>query len=65
MEILLNGEKKVVTNETVQSLVKELNVNEGLIVIEINGEIVGREKWPTEIIKDGMNIEIVHFVGGG
>ncbi|OZM57673.1 thiamine biosynthesis protein ThiS [Lottiidibacillus patelloidae] len=65
MNVTINGEKKVVTALTISELLEELQLNPGLIVIEIDGEIIDRSNWNEELIKEDINIEIVHFVGGG
>lgn len=34
-------------------------------VIELNGEILTRDRWEATILKGGDEVEIVRFVGGG
>jgi sulfur carrier protein len=65
MNLVINGEKRKVTAKTVSQLVKELALNPGLIVIELDKEIVGRDEWEHKQLQEEMTIEIVHFVGGG
>lgn len=36
-----------------------------LVAIEYNGNIVKKSDWEKFILKDGINLEIVEFVGGG
>ncbi|NLY09634.1 MAG: sulfur carrier protein ThiS [Tissierellia bacterium] len=35
------------------------------IAVELNGNIVRRSQWDSEICNDGDSIEVVRFVGGG
>jgi sulfur carrier protein len=35
------------------------------LAVELNREIVPRDRWPQTHLKDGDRLEIVHFVGGG
>jgi len=35
------------------------------VAIELNREIVSRDRWPQTLLHDGDRLEIVHFVGGG
>jgi sulfur carrier protein len=47
----------------------ELITGKGLIpervVIEVNLEIIPRERWPSISVREDDQIEIVSFVGGG
>lgn len=66
MKIKVNGNyTEVKTGITILELLEELNINPKKVVVEINLDIVPRESYGSKIIKDGDNIEIVHFVGGG
>lgn len=44
---------------------KEKKLNQNSIVIEYNRKVLKKEEWKNTFIKDGDEIEIVHFVGGG
>ena len=35
------------------------------VAVELNREIVPRDRWSQTHLKDGDRLEIVHFVGGG
>ena len=35
------------------------------VAVELNREIVPRDRWSETLLKDGDRLEIVHFVGGG
>jgi thiamine biosynthesis protein ThiS len=35
------------------------------VAIELNREIVPRDRWAQTRLNDGDELEIVHFVGGG
>jgi sulfur carrier protein len=35
------------------------------VAVELNLDIVPRDRWATTALKDGDRLEIVHFVGGG
>jgi thiamine biosynthesis protein ThiS len=35
------------------------------VAVELNRDIVPRERWPETQLKDGDRLEVVHFVGGG
>ena len=35
------------------------------VAVELNRDIVPRDKWNTTELNEGDRLEIVHFVGGG
>jgi thiamine biosynthesis protein ThiS len=35
------------------------------VAVELNREIVPRDRWSQTMLKDGDRLEIVQFVGGG
>ncbi len=51
--------------KTISDFLKESNYNPGRIVIELNGEIVSKDKYNTINLKDTDVIEVLTFVGGG
>ena len=64
--IQLNGEKKRFEGAlTLSTLLSKLNVPKEKVVIELNVEIVPRDSFDHVTLKDGDEVEIVHFVGGG
>ncbi|MGB9196716.1 MAG: sulfur carrier protein ThiS [Terriglobales bacterium] len=65
MTLIINGESRTSTAETLAALVAELAMKPERVAIELNREIVSRDRWPQTTLKDGDQLEIVHFVGGG
>src|SRR3989338_2066360 len=66
LTIQLNGEKKRFENTlTLSGLLSKLNVPKEKVVIELNAEIVPKGRLDQVTLKDGDEVEIVHFVGGG
>ncbi len=66
MEIILNGEKRKLTEGlTVLDLVQQLGFSAERLAVELNLQIIKREQWATSNLKQGDRIEIVQFVGGG
>ena len=66
MQIVLNGDI-VETADccTVEKLLQQLGVNRERVAVELNADIVPKACYEKQILSDGDNIEIVHFVGGG
>ena len=66
IEILLNGEKTVVTDvRTVEDLIRHLDLKRDQVVVEVNRSILKRDTWGEHPLEAGDTVEIVHFVGGG
>ncbi|MFC1668790.1 sulfur carrier protein ThiS [Spirochaetota bacterium] len=65
MNIRLNGEDVDFNGSNVHDVIIFYKLKPESVVVEKNGEIVHREKYAEENIKDGDVIEIVRFVGGG
>lgn len=65
MNLMINGENQVSAAETLGALVAGLGMKPDRVAIELNREIVPREKWSETALHDGDRLEIVHFVGGG
>jgi thiamine biosynthesis protein ThiS len=65
MNLTINGENRSVSAESLTSLVEELGMKPDRVAIELNREIVPRDRWPQTALTDGDEVEIVHFVGGG
>ena len=65
MRIQVNGELRQVAAATILGLVEELGLDIRKVAVERNLEIVPRSTFPSVIVEDGDDYEIVHFVGGG
>lgn len=64
--IMLNGERRVFARgATILSVVDSLALPPGRVAVERNREIAPRSGWETQLLDDGDQLEIVHFVGGG
>jgi thiamine biosynthesis protein ThiS len=66
MRLKINGdEKEVAAVSTLADLVASLAMKADRVAVELNREIVPRSNWEATALKDGDELEIVHFVGGG
>lgn len=70
MNLHINGEPRSFADHasapfTLAALVESLNTKSDRVAVELNREIVPRDRWPHTPLKDGDHLEIVHFVGGG
>lgn len=65
MRVKVNGEFIDVQATTVAELLSELGIRADRVAVEVNLEIVKRERFDSYQIREGDSIEIVNFVGGG
>ena len=65
MTLTINGDSRTTAAQTLSDLVAELGMKPDRVAIELNRDIVSRERWAETRLKDGDQLEIVHFVGGG
>ncbi|MBO7611290.1 MAG: sulfur carrier protein ThiS [Elusimicrobia bacterium] len=62
----VNGKEVVIkSTQTIYEYLKNNNYNLERIVIELNGEIVSKDKYNTINLKDTDVMEVLTFVGGG
>jgi len=66
MTLTINGEAREFTLVlTLSDLVAQLGMKPDRLAVELNRELVRRDRWATTQLADGDKLEIVHFVGGG
>ena len=66
MKIIVNGDSTEVPNgATVVGLLDRLKLKPELVVVELNLTILKRDELANAALKEGDQVEIVHFVGGG
>lgn len=66
MRVTLNGEpRELPEGLTVADLLADLGLGGRRIAVEINREVLPRERYPERPLRDGDTVEIVHFLGGG
>jgi thiamine biosynthesis protein ThiS len=66
MNLVINGENRTLPEPlSVSGLVEHLGMKADRVAVELNLDIVPRERWQGTQLADGDRLEIVHFVGGG
>lgn len=66
MEITLNGKTQSVrTESSLLSLLEELGILSKAMAIAVNMQIVKKDQWAEYKLKEGDEVEILDFVGGG
>ena len=65
-KIQLNGTSYEINDGTnLNELLNKLKIKKNKVAIEVNGEIVERNKYTNLILNKHDKVEIVHFIGGG
>jgi thiamine biosynthesis protein ThiS len=71
MNLYINGEQRPFPDPappatfSLAALLESLSMKSDRVAVELNHDIVPRDRWPQTQLKDGDHLEIVHFVGGG
>ncbi len=66
MEIIVNGDKvHCEENITLEQLIDNLGYKKKQIAVEVNGQIVVKDKYESCVLGPADCLEIVTFVGGG
>ncbi len=66
IKVFVNDEEKALSEGiSIESLLKEMNLNGKTMVVVVNDEIVEHTEYATAILHDGDRVELVRIVGGG
>ena len=66
LNLTVNGEPRQIPGPaTVAALLAHLELDPRTVVVELNREIVRRARVAEVDLRDGDQVELVHFVGGG
>ena len=65
-KIQLNGDSYEINDgSNLDQLLNKLKIKKNKVAIEVNGEIVEKNKYTNLILNEDDKVEIVHFIGGG
>lgn len=68
MTLHINGEARTFADPvpaTLAALIDSLGMKSDRVAVELNRDIVPRDRWAVTELHDDDRLEIVHFVGGG
>jgi len=66
MTIQINGEEhSLVLGLTLTGLLQELGLSEEGVALAVNGQVLPKKNWVSQVLSDGDRVEIVRAVGGG
>ena len=61
----INGEEANAAGRTVAEYLASAGFNAARVVVELNEAIVPRDRFAETVLRDGDQVEIVCFMGGG
>jgi len=65
-KIQLNGDPYEINGRTnLNELLNKLKIQKNKVAIEVNGEIIQKDKYQNLVLRKDDKVEIVHFIGGG
>ena len=66
MELIVNGKTREVTDgASLTVLLNELNINPLRVAVQLNLEIIKRERYEETMLKSGDRLEVITFMAGG
>lgn len=65
INLTINGLAQTCDANTIDTLLRQLNLAQNQVAVELNGSIVPRDAFSERSLQDGDQLEIVRFVGGG
>lgn len=71
MRLLINGDERTFPATpdsgpfTLAALIESLSMKPDRVAVELNRDIVPRDRWAETQLQEGDRLEVVHFVGGG
>jgi thiamine biosynthesis protein ThiS len=66
MQIVFNGHPREAPDDTtVAALLKQLELAPARVAVEVNYDLVPRERHATHVLRPGDRLEVVTLAGGG
>ena len=68
MKLQINGEDRDFNDQSIATLavlIETLGMKPDRVAVELNRDIVPRDRWAQTALNEGDKLEVVHFVGGG
>jgi len=66
IKVIVNDEEKLLPdNPSIETLLKEMNLDGKTMVVVVNDEIIEHTQFGNTTLNEGDRIELVRMVGGG
>ena len=63
--LIINGEPSDAIGRTLLEYLQQAGLDPARVAVELDGEIIPRDRYRDTLLGDGQRVEIVRFVGGG
>jgi sulfur carrier protein len=65
MQVKINGKTEDVSGGTILDLLKTRNIEPQMVAVELNDKMLEREHLSTTTLKEGDQVELLFYMGGG
>lgn len=65
MQITINGKPEEMQAETIMDVLKQKDIDPHMVAVELNTQIVDRDRLETTNVQDGDAVEFLFYMGGG
>jgi sulfur carrier protein len=65
VELVINGLRQELDVHTIQDVIVHYGLIGKPLVVEADGAVLTAEQWSVTVVRPNMQVELVHFVGGG
>lgn len=65
MKVKINGVQEEIGETSIFDLLKQRNIEPKMVAVELNSEIVDKERLPSIKLREGDELEFLYFMGGG
>lgn len=65
MQITINGKPEEMQAGTVMDVLKQKDIDPHMVAVELNTQIVERDRLDTTNVQDGDKVEFLFYMGGG
>lgn len=63
--IVINGKEEQLGKPLLVDLLKAKQLEPVAVIVELNGQIVAKNKYAETHLKDGDRLELIQYMGGG
>ncbi|WP_251517123.1 MULTISPECIES: sulfur carrier protein ThiS [Staphylococcus] len=66
MHCIINGDQFTFDQSmNIQEILQSLELDEQRVIVEHNEQLIKREQFPNQIVREQDRLELLEFVGGG
>jgi sulfur carrier protein len=65
MNITINGKTEALPPQSIAAYVNARGLDPKTVVVEYNGRVLAVSQWEATLLKEGDQLELLNFVGGG